>query len=167
VPSCESRSLSDARSKVRGSPAANASSTLGRAAAPRLFDRVTVADGPKRDQRVRPTRRKLVNRHDRGRAPGKSPRHPRDRGARSDDSILDLTIAATHTPHSIVSYRRAAPASAGRAHNARSACLLPGRKRHSVIASDRPLRRSRSRCGGGGQTGCGDQTSVQISSFCS
>ena len=41
----------------------------GGAAAPRLFDRITVADAPKRDQGVRPTRRKLVNRHDRGGAP--------------------------------------------------------------------------------------------------
>src|SRR5208282_6442927 len=41
----------------------------GGAAAPRLFDRITVADAPKRDQGVRPTRRKLVNRHDRGGVP--------------------------------------------------------------------------------------------------
>jgi hypothetical protein len=34
-----------------------------------------------------------------------SPRHPPDRGARSDDSILDLTVAATRIPHGIVSHR--------------------------------------------------------------
>jgi hypothetical protein len=33
----------------------------GGAAALRFFDRITVADAPKRDQGVRPTRRKLVN----------------------------------------------------------------------------------------------------------
>jgi hypothetical protein len=45
----------------------------GGAAAPRLFDRITVAGAPGRDQGVRPTRRKLVNRHDRGGAPATVP----------------------------------------------------------------------------------------------
>src|SRR6185312_13141790 len=77
-------------------------------AAPRLFDRITVADAPRRDQGVRPTRRKLVNRHDRSGAPALVP-GTRDRGARSDGSILDLTIAATHIPHGIVSHRASSP----------------------------------------------------------
>ena len=60
----------------------------GGAAAPRLFDRITVADAPRRDQGVRPTRRKLVNRHDRGGAPAIVPGTHATEGARSDDSIL-------------------------------------------------------------------------------
>src|SRR5271165_4756169 len=76
----------------------------GGAAAPRLFDRITVADAPKRDQGVwTATKTREPSRS--WRRTRNSPRHPRDRGARSDDSILDLTIAATHIPHGIVSHR--------------------------------------------------------------
>ena len=94
MPGCESRSLSDSRSKMRGSPAANASSTFGRRRGPTSLrshhggPRAQTGPGSPTDAT------KLVNRHDRGGAPADSLRHPRDRGARSDDSILDLTIAA-------------------------------------------------------------------------
>src|SRR5215471_13487047 len=58
------QSLSDSRSKRRTRPRRTLHPPSGGAAAPRLFDRITVADAPKRDQGVRPTRRKLLNRHD-------------------------------------------------------------------------------------------------------
>jgi hypothetical protein len=58
----------------------------GGAAAPRLFDRITVAKAPKTDQGVRPTRRKLVNRHDRGGAPAMVLGTHATEGPRSGDS---------------------------------------------------------------------------------
>src|SRR6266516_2368439 len=81
----------------------------GGAAAPRLFDRIMVADAPKRDQGVRPTRRKPLEPSRSWRRTRNSPRHPRDQGARPDDSLLDLTIAATHIPPGIVSHRAGSP----------------------------------------------------------
>ena len=73
MPGCESRSLSDSRSKMRARPRRTLHPPSGGAAAPRLFDRITVAGAPKRDQGVRPTRRKPVNCHDRGGAPAVVP----------------------------------------------------------------------------------------------
>ena len=73
MPGCESRSLSDSRSKMRARPRRTLHPPSGGAAAPRLFDRITVAGAPKPDQGVRPTRRKPVNCHDRGGAPAVVP----------------------------------------------------------------------------------------------
>src|SRR5215470_16738534 len=50
---CESRSLSDSRSKMRARPRRTLHRPSGGAAAPHLFDRITVADAPKRDLGVR------------------------------------------------------------------------------------------------------------------
>src|SRR6185437_13621770 len=76
----------------------------GGAAALRLFDRIMVADaqtGPGSSTGATKTREPSRS----WRRTGNSPRHPHDRGARSDDSIRDLTTAATHIPHGTVSHR--------------------------------------------------------------
>ena len=139
MPGCESRSLPDSRSEMRGSPAANASSAFGRRRGPAS---VRSHHGGRRARTGpgSPTGATKTREPSRSwRRTRNSPRHPRDRGARSDDSILDLTIAAMHVPHGIVSHRAGSPSIGRTAHNTRSACLLPGRIRLAAIAPDRRI----------------------------
>ena len=119
MPGCESRSLPDSRPEMRARPP-NASSTSGRRRGPASLRsrhggrRAQTGPGSPADA----TKTREPSRS--WRRTRNSPRHPRDRGARSDDPIRDLTIAATHIPHGIASHRAGSPASAGPAHNARS-----------------------------------------------
>ena len=134
MPGRESRPLPDSCSKLRGSPAANASSTLG--VAPRPFDRITG-----RRAQTRPgsstDATKLVNCHDRGGAPAIVPGiHATEGQFRPLDTRPDYRCYA-HTA-------RHRQSSGGLLQHRQEPLIMPdprascrGRIRLSVIAPDR------------------------------
>jgi hypothetical protein len=108
---------------MHGSLAVNASSTFGRRRGPTSLRTHHGGRCAPRDQGVRPTRRKLVNRHDRGGAPAIVPGTHATEGPDPTTrySTRPSPLRTCRTASSVIG--RAPPASAGLAHNARSAYL--------------------------------------------